>query len=153
MFLCTNPICKHVSLCFSAIRPQALCSFYIVFCCSSSTTKAIPVMKHYRICVSPPPTPPRVIRIINILQSTTPFLLLSNLSSCSTLHLMLPLFIYWWSRWQSKVPAVRGWQFGGGGGELCPSFLPSFQQTRVGVCERVLTQISKCSALQQIPAN
>lgn len=117
-------------LCFSASRPQQ---------------KAAAVIKHHRICVSPPATPQRVIRIINISQSNTPFLLLSNLSSGSTLHLMLPLFIYWWSRWQCKVPAVRGWQFGGGvgwllggrggldggwwGGGGCPS---SFSSSRPG---------------------
>lgn len=139
------PFLSFFLLCFSASHPQQ---------------KATPVIKHHRICVSPPPTPQRVIRIINISQSNTPFLLLSNLSSCSTLHLMLPLFIYWWSRWQCKVPAVRGWQFGGWGwleaggwvgvwgwgwGGVGLPFLPFFQQTGVGVgvCESVLTWISK----------
>lgn len=70
---------------------RCLCDVTLIGC-SSATTKPVSVTKHFRKPVWPLH---KVTSIINISESTTPSRLLSNLSSCSTLHFMLPLFIYW----------------------------------------------------------
>lgn len=99
--------------------PSLFCLVWDIICYSSVFAAASPpqstvsVMKHLTKPVS---SLQKVIRIINISESTTPSRLLSNLSSCSTLHFMLPLFIYWWSRWWGKHPAGEA---GHEAGESC----------------------------------